>query len=117
MASYGSEFKFNYPFNNLIIVDGDTVHANLNLGIGAFRQEKIRLLGFDAPETWRPKNEEERLKGQEAKEYLSKLMKNALFFEVTSHPTKYRDAYGRLLADVILSDGSRVSEHMRRQGY
>ena len=74
------------------VVDGDTLHVELN-----GKKEKVRLIGVDTPETKHPRKGKE-FYGEEA--YLftkNKLEGKAVFLEFD---VSQRDRYGRLLAYV-----------------
>lgn len=86
----------------LIIVDGDTINLD---------GERIRLMGFDAPETYRAQCPSERERGLAAKRRLSELL--------NGHTLNVRrcclDKYGRTLAHVLV-DGRDVGETMVGEG-
>lgn len=93
------------------IVDGDTfvVHDGTKKGT------KIRLIGVDTPESRRSRNKEIGYYGQEAKEFLSKLIsdKNVkLEYDVGKY-----DRYKRTLAYVYLEDGTFINAELVKQGY
>ena len=60
--------KNNYVFNAVVtrVVDGDTIDAKVSMGFNVYMEIRFRMLGYDAPETWRPKSDEEKEKGLEA---------------------------------------------------
>jgi endonuclease YncB( thermonuclease family) len=74
------------------VVDADTVHANLDLGWGVWRQNApIRLSGIDAPELSTPV-------GRAARTWLMDWLGNLpVPCTVVSHSI---DKYGRVLANV-----------------
>ena len=51
------------------VVDGDTIYLLVDLGFNVHKREKFRLLGIDTPEIYSG-SEEEKARGQEAKQYL-----------------------------------------------
>ena len=56
------------------IVDGDTVDVDIDLGFGIWmRNERIRLLGIDTPES-RTRDKEEKKYGLAAKKYLTEML-------------------------------------------
>lgn len=80
----------------LIAVDGDTLRC------GA---ERIRLVGFDAPEIRNARCDAERALGRRARARLAELLAGA--HELRRTP--YRDAYGRTLAHLTIA-GRPVAE-------
>ena len=90
---------------DLRVVDGDTV------AIGAAR---IRLLGFDAPESWRPRCDRERALGAAAKLRLIFALRIARSGKIMA--TGARDVYGRELAHLLV-DGRDVADAMIAEGY
>lgn len=68
------------------VVDGDTVDVVVDQGFGVQSSIRIRLDGYDAPETWRPKNPEERVAGLKVKNYLSDLIKGRQLWLVSVGP-------------------------------
>jgi micrococcal nuclease len=95
----------------LSIVDGDTVKV-----IYHHREESIRLIGIDTPETrpskkaikdaQRAKSDIETitLQGREAKNFVKGLVKPGDLLEI-EFDIRARDKYGRLLAYLYLSSG------------
>lgn len=108
-ARGGAESRAPEQREVLRVIDGDTLVLD--------RQEKLRLLGIDAPET-----EHTRRKGgaecfgKEASAHVRELVvgrRVRLEFE----PGELRDRYGRTLAWVQLGDGTSLNETLVRQGY
>ena len=61
---------YEYRCTVVKIVDGDTVDVDIDLGFGIWmRNERIRLLGIDTPES-RTRDKEEKKYGLAAKKYL-----------------------------------------------
>jgi micrococcal nuclease len=85
--------------------DGDTVTARVN-----GRQEKIRLLGIDAPEMgqspW----------GEIARRYLSSLVSSSSASVRIEYDTERRDKYGRLLAYLWTKNGRMANREMLTEG-
>lgn len=89
------------------VVDGDTVKA-----ICHGREQNLRLLGFDTPETFRSRCPDEKALGTVATNHLRKLIENAgEVLPVTGRPDKYR----RLLTTLYI-DGQDVAEIMIKAG-
>jgi len=87
------------------IRDGDTVEAG---------ELVIRLAGVDAPETWRPACERERMLGKLATGNLALLVKSAEVLEYC--PTGEPPSWGRTIAHV-LADGRNVGDQLIVDGY
>ncbi len=89
------------------VIDGDTFEASIN-----GRQEKIRLIGVDTPETVHPTQGEEPY-GKEASNYTkSKLEGKEIWLE---KDVQERDNYGRLLAYTWLTPPSKVEDKEIRE--
>ena len=86
--------------------DGDTITARLNS-----RQEKIRMIGMDAPEMgqepW----------GRMAKDHLGAMIAASSWKVGLEYDVLKRDKYGRLLAYVWTQNGKMANAEMLRDGY
>lgn len=92
-------------------VDGDTFWITNSKG----QQEKIRLIGVDAPETRRTGKKEIGYYGKEASAYVFKLLdgkKIRLEYDVGKY-----DRYKRTLAYVYLEDGTFLNANLIENGY
>ena len=92
-------------------VDGDTFWISNSKG----EQEKVRLIGVDAPESRRTGKKEIGYFGKEAASYVVKLLdgkKIRLEYDVTKY-----DRYKRTLAYVFLEDGTFLNAHLVENGY
>jgi micrococcal nuclease len=85
------------------IVDGDTVYVRFRTGA----EEKLRLIGVDAPEINHPTKGEE-LFGIEAAEYAYNALNNTTAW--VEFDLGERDQYGRMLAYLWLEKPERVDE-------
>lgn len=63
-----------YRFKPIRVIDGDTVEGDLDLGFRLTQRVHVRLAGYDAPETYRPKDVDEKTKGLRCKEYLEQIV-------------------------------------------
>jgi len=82
---------FLYPVTIERVIDGDTIVADLSLGLGVVLDDQyIRLYGIDAWET----RGEEREKGLKAKEYLVERLKEGNI-EIEIRPAWGRDGRGK----------------------
>jgi micrococcal nuclease len=85
--------------DNLKVIDGDTY------GIG---KKRYRIVGYDAPEIFKPGCDAEAIRGAEAKLYLHSLLHSPY---ATAVRQRQRDLYGRTLVRVYLN-GSDISKTM-----
>lgn len=93
------------------IVDGDTFWI-IN---GKNENEKIRLIGVDAPESRKSGKKEIGYYGKESKIYLEQLLtgkKVRLEYDVSKY-----DRYKRTLAYVYLENGTFLNAHLIKNGY
>ncbi len=91
------------------VVDGDTFVINYN-----DKEEKVRLIGVDTPESVHPDKEKNTKFGEEVSKFSKKTLlgkKVELEFDVSQ-----RDKYGRLLAYVYL-DGQMYNKMLLKKGY
>ncbi len=91
------------------VIDGDTIVIQIGE-----RQEKVRLLGVDTPETVHPLKPVERF-GKEASDFTRAMVEGKRVRLEYDWQTK--DRYGRLLAYVYLEDGTMLNEAIIKQGY
>jgi endonuclease YncB( thermonuclease family) len=82
------------------VIDGDTIDV-LHNG----QSERVRLKGIDCPEKGQAF-------GKKAKQFTSNLV---FAKQVTVEPLR-RDRHGRTVADVLLSDGTNVSQQLVKEG-
>ena len=93
------------------VVDGDTIDVR----VGG-RDERVRLIGIDTPETKRPDTPVECF-GPEATAFTTSLLPDGTAVTLT-RDVEARDDYGRLLAYVHrVRDGLFVNEALVRGGY
>ena len=106
------------------IVDGDTLYCSTGYG----REQKVRLIGIDAPESKKnPKTYSDAERTGESRESIIELGKKSTAFvksrisvgeEVRLElDVQAKDKYGRTLAYVYLPDGSMLNELIVREGY
>ena len=100
------------PATVIRVVDGDTLHARLD-----GKDEKVRIIGMDSPETSKPDTPVECF-AKEATAEAKKLLRPGDAITLQPDPTQdQRDRFGRLLAHVVLADGSLFAETMIRHGW
>lgn len=91
--------------------DGDTLGVMMD-----GREEKIRMIGVDTPETHRP-NTPVQCYGEAAAAFTKQLIGNQVV-RLEADPTgTNRDRYDRLLRYVYLPDGRLVNKELISQGY
>ena len=104
--------KVSGEFVNIVrVIDGDTFVIFNIYG----SEEKIRLIGVNAPESRNSGKKKKEEFGEESKKYLTNLLKNAkvrLEFDV-----QRVDRYGRTLAYVYLENGTFLNEYLVKNGY
>ena len=103
---------YQYKAHICNIVDADTVDADIRLGFGIQVKLRLRVLDFDAPETFHPSCQAEREHGKEA---TNKAMEMLLDKKVVIH-TKKKGKYGRYLAHIFI-EGKDFAVEMREAGF
>lgn len=96
----------DYPATILVIKDGDTVECRIDLGLGIFKAETIRLNGIDAPEM-------STAEGKAAKKELEQLLQDKQVIISTANDK--REKFGRLLGVVVLN-GINVNQLLIKKG-
>lgn len=91
------------------VVDGDTIVVEID-----GKQEKVRLIGVDTPETVHP-NKPVQYFGKEASEFTKRTVEGKRV--MLEYDWQKRDKYGRLLAYVYLEDGTFLNAEILKQGY
>jgi micrococcal nuclease len=91
------------------VVDGDTIVVEIDN-----KQEKVRLIGVDTPETVHPSKPVEYF-GKEASQF-TKLMVEGKRVRL-EYDWQKRDKYKRLLAYVYVDDGTFLNAEIIKQGY
>ena len=105
---------YEYEVKELVkVVDGDTIDVIIDLGFSVLSKQRLRLKGIDTPETL-SKDEQERLLGNEAKEYVSTWLINQNKLTVKTYKD---DKYGRLLAEVFGDDNICLNTLLVESGY
>ena len=102
---------YEYLAKVLKIVDGDTIHLEIDLGLETFRRIKCRLAGINAPEM----NTEA---GPLAKEFLAKCIPVGTTVRIETIKDR-TEKYGRYLVFVsdINTTGPTINEVMLQRGY
>lgn len=97
------------PYEVQDVVDGDTIHVNIN-----GERTKVRFLGVDAPESVAPEEERNTEEGVKASEYTKKLLPHGSYVYLEYDNNRY-DKYDRLLAYVYLDDKETMIERLLLQ--
>ncbi|MCF8019836.1 MAG: thermonuclease family protein [Vallitaleaceae bacterium] len=117
MVEQKYEYNLNpfYRYKGFVsrVVDGDTVDAILDLGFGIAVSQRLRIDDFDAPESWRPRNEAEKEHGEAAKARAKELLEGE---EVLFTTSKAIGIYGRYGASIQLADGRSYKDIMISEG-
>jgi micrococcal nuclease len=92
------------------VTDGDTIRVRLGE-----REEKVRLIGIDTPETHGQGGLRECF-GKEASRRTAELLPEGATVRLV-RDAEQRDRYGRLLAYVYTSDGTFVNLRLAEEGY
>ncbi|MFA7308487.1 MAG: thermonuclease family protein [Patescibacteria group bacterium] len=95
----------------VLVVDGDTLIAHIN-----GKDEKIRLIGINTPETVDPRKPVECF-GQEASKHAKEILTGTQIALEPDPTQDSRDKYGRLLRYVYLPDGTLFNQLMVEEGY
>lgn len=90
----------------LRVVDGDTIIVALNN-----REERIRMIGVDAPESVSLNEEENTVWGQAASEYTKSVLEPGTNIWMT-FDIEERDQYGRMLAYIWLDSDTENLNHL-----
>jgi micrococcal nuclease len=105
---------YQYRATVLRVIDGDTVHVDLDLGCDVHQRMTLRLFGINAPEMRTPE-------GPAARDHLIRLLGlvEGLGFPVVVVDTikDRREKYGRYLAVLSTIDGLNVNERMILDGH
>lgn len=112
------EFKiidlYQYRGKIIKVVDADTVDASVDVGFGLTMSQRFRLNDYDAPETWRPRNEAEKIHGKKATARAIELLMDK---HILIKSTKVAGIYGRFGATIWLEDGRDFAEVMISEGF
>jgi micrococcal nuclease len=96
------------------VVDGDTVHVIVSLGLDEYGYRMIRIRGANAPELFSGPPEE-RERGKAARDFLAELLPVGTKCRLTTE----RDitTFGRYVADIGLEDGRDVATALIEAGH
>jgi micrococcal nuclease len=115
-----NELLYTFRAHCTYVVDGDTADFVLDKGMREYSEQRVRLIGVDAPEM-HAKDDAERARAQESKAYLLSVLKPSPFVIGVAGwqfivKTSKGDSFGRYLADVWGTDGVSVNAELVRLG-
>lgn len=113
---YGAEFiraLDGDTFVALVTVKTTTHLPGQDVELATAVVETVRLAGVDAPESQRPRCDQEKRKGLEAKAFLEETLRGQKIVLVTRGPE--REKFGRMLSDVEVG-GRLLSEMLLERG-
>lgn len=104
---------YEYSVKEVVkVVDGDTVDIVIDLGFDLSKKERVRLAGIDCPES-RTSDDEEKIMGNESKEYLKSRLESLVNVKVK---TEKDGKYGRMLGWLYDEQGC-INNDMVTRGY
>jgi len=95
---------YQYRFELIRVIDGDTIEVMLDLGIETYRRELIRLYGVNTPE----KRGATKEAAMAAQAFTTSWLIGTFPFHLDSRSYKPREKYGRILG-VVYRYGDPVS--------
>ena len=107
---------YEYNFEVVKIIDGDTVDVNLDLGFSVIlKKQRIRLYGINTPES-RTRDLVEKKYGLAAKARLRELLTDAETLTLkTEIDKKARVKYGRILG-TLYADDKNINDTLVKEG-
>jgi micrococcal nuclease len=99
---------YEYRAVVLRVVDGDTVHLDVDLGFDVKRRDSFRFYGINAPEI-------STAAGKTAKAWLEKRLPVGAVVSVRTQKDK-REKYGRYLGTIFLDDVN-INEQLVTEGH
>ncbi len=108
---------FHYKAEIVNVVDGDTVDAVIDLGLGVKIERRLRLAGIDTPEMFGVKKDSEEYKrGLKAKNFVISALgsvENRCWVKTIKDKT---GKYGRYIAEIYFMDGKNLNELLVEKG-
>lgn len=96
------------------VVDGDTVHVMVSLGVDEYAYRMIRIRGVNAPEVFSGPPEE-RERGKDARDFLTQLLPQGTRCRLATQ--RDTTTFGRYVADIELEDGRDVATALVEAGH
>jgi endonuclease YncB( thermonuclease family) len=98
------------------LIDADTMELLIDPGFDFRFVVTVRIKNYDAPELFKPKNENEKQHAVQATIHAKNLLEGNKFKIVSYQRTFGKCKYKRYLGHIILSDGQDYGELMTRAG-
>ena len=103
--------------NIFLVVDGDTIDADIDLGFSISLEKRIRLAGIDTPES-RTTDLKEKALGLESKEWLKKKVEGAKNILIKTELPDSTEKYGRIIGHLFINNESTsLNDQMIVEGY
>ncbi len=96
------------------VVDGDTVHVMVSLGVDEYAYRMIRIRGVNAPEVFSGLTEE-RERGKDARDFLTQLLPQGTRCRLATQ--RDTTTFGRYVAYIELEDGRDVATALVEAGH
>lgn len=96
-----------YNATTVSVTDGDTITVNIDMGMKTYREETLRLLCINTPETRGPKAKTEREAGIKATQYTRSWLQQHPLLVLRLIDNGKRGSFGRLLAAVYPRNGGK----------
>lgn len=107
---------YNYKCKLIRVVDGDTIHADVDLGFHTWRKVNLRLADINTPEI-RTLDPEEKERGLKAAHHLElKLLEenpDGVFYIIS----KGVDSFGRSIATIFTEKGDNINTYLLEEGH
>lgn len=107
---------YNYKCKLIRVIDGDTIHADVDLGFHTWRKVNLRLADIDAPEI-KTLDPEEKAQGLKSAHHLElKLLEESPegIFYIQS---KGVDSFGRSIATIFTEKGDDINTYLLEGGH
>jgi len=114
----GEKIMFEYYVKKVSkVVDGDTIHVDIDLGFDISFTSRVRLAGIDTPES-RTTDKAEKALGLESKAFLKNAIDSAKTVVIKTEKMNSSEKFGRILGWVFLDGSDRsINEEMITAGY
>ena len=101
------------PATVVRVVDADTLEVDARIWVDQWVRVRVRVAGVDAPEIFRPRCQDERLRAERASAFVTALGPQ----EVELTNVRNGSFAGRVVADVRLADGSDLAARLIAAGH